>query len=97
MAILAMIMANSPLSHLYGAFLDMPLEVRVGSLEVAKPLILWINDGLMAIFFFLVGLELKREVISGHLSKPSNLILPAQCSSLDMIKDGGVLLLTTYS
>lgn len=76
MAILAMIMANSPLSHLYGAFLDMPLEVRVGSLEVAKPLILWINDGLMAIFFFLVGLELKREVISGHLSKPSNLILP---------------------
>lgn len=76
MAILAMIMANSPLSQLYGAFLDMPLEVRIGSLEVAKPLLLWINDGLMAIFFFLVGLELKREVISGHLSKPSNLVLP---------------------
>ena len=76
MAILAMIMANSPIASGYQWFLDIPVEVQIGSLEVAKPLLLWINDGLMALFFFLVGLELKREVLYGHLSQKSNLTLP---------------------
>jgi NhaA family Na+:H+ antiporter len=76
-AALAMMAANSPASTLYGHFLDTPVEVRVGSLEVAKPLFLWVNDGLMAIFFFLIGLELKRELLEGELSKPANVLLPA--------------------
>jgi NhaA family Na+:H+ antiporter len=76
-AMLAMLAANSPASTLYGYFLDTPVEVRIGNLEIAKPLFLWVNDGLMAIFFFLVGLELKREVLEGELSTPAKVLLPA--------------------
>ena len=76
-AALAMLVANSPLSGYYDLLLEVPVEVRVGALQIAKPLILWVNDGLMAIFFFLVGLELKREVIEGELSRPANVLLPA--------------------
>jgi NhaA family Na+:H+ antiporter len=76
-AVLAMIAANSPFAWLYNYFLDTPVEVRVGSLQIAKPLLLWVNDGLMAVFFFLVGLELKREFLEGELSRPANVLLPA--------------------
>jgi NhaA family Na+:H+ antiporter len=76
-AVLAMIAANSPAAGLYAYLLDTPVEVRVGALEIAKPLFLWVNDGLMAIFFFLVGLELKRELVEGELSRPANVLLPA--------------------
>jgi len=76
-AVLAMLIANSPLRQFYDSLLQIPLEVRAGSLEIAKPLLLWVNDGLMAIFFFLIGLELKREVLEGELSKPSQIVMPA--------------------
>lgn len=75
-AALALLIANSPISHWYDALLEIPAEVRVGPLEVAKPLLLWINDGLMAIFFLLVGLEVKREIREGELSEPSRVVLP---------------------
>ena len=75
-ATLAIILANTPLNSIYSSFLGTPVEVRVGALEIAKPLLLWINDGLMAIFFFLVGLELKRELTEGELSDKRNIILP---------------------
>ena len=76
-AVLAMLAANSPAAGLYSYFLDTPVEVRVGALQIAKPLFLWVNDGLMAVFFFLVGLELKREFLEGELSRPANVLLPA--------------------
>ncbi|PUD97896.1 MAG: Na+/H+ antiporter NhaA [Candidatus Sedimenticola endophacoides] len=76
-ALLAMLLANSPLAGFYGLLIEMPVEVRVGPLELGKPLLLWINDGLMAIFFFLVGLELKREILDGELADPANVVLPA--------------------
>lgn len=76
-AIVAMILANSSLSVHYTLLLEMPVEVRVGPLQIAKPLLLWVNDGLMAVFFFLVGLELKREFLEGELSDKRKIIFPA--------------------
>jgi NhaA family Na+:H+ antiporter len=76
-ALLALAVANSPLAYYYDAFLDTPVEVRAGALLIAKPLLLWINDGLMALFFLVVGLEIKREVLEGELSDARQVLLPA--------------------
>ncbi len=74
--IIALILENSPLSGAYNSFLHTHVEIRFGELQIAKPLLLWVNDGLMAIFFFLIGLEVKREVLEGHLSSIKEIALP---------------------
>lgn len=74
---LAMLVANSPVASLYVHTLALPFEIRAGSFGIAKPLLLWVNDGLMAVFFLLIGLELKREVLDGHLSNIRSATLPA--------------------
>jgi Na+:H+ antiporter, NhaA family len=84
-AVAALIINNSPLDWLYDRLLDTPVAVRVGALALDKPLLLWINDGLMAVFFFLVGLEIKRELLEGELSTFGTAALPAVAAIGGMI------------
>lgn len=79
-AALAMICANSVLSPAYHSFLSVTGQVRLGDLNVEKPLLLWVNDGLMALFFLAIGLEIKKEFLHGHLSDPRQVILPGLCA-----------------
>ena len=74
-ALAALVWANSPVAASYFRLWQVQVSVDVGGFAIAKPLLLWINDGLMAIFFFLVGLEIKREVTVGELSEPQNAAL----------------------
>ncbi len=73
----AIALANSPLEHLYYRFFHLDLTVTLGDVGISKPLQLWINDGLMAVFFFLVGLEVKRELLEGELRSRDQIVLPA--------------------
>lgn len=73
----AMLMANTSLESFYDSLTSIPVVVSFGSLVIAKPLLLWINDGLMAVFFFMIGLEVKREVIEGSLRDPKAIAVPA--------------------
>ena len=75
-AVLALIVDNSPLSTLYGALLDTPVALRIGAFSLDKTLLAFINDGLMAVFFLLIGLEIKREIISGELATREQALLP---------------------
>ena len=89
-AAFAMIMINSPMQWLYDALLATPGKVALGALKLEKPALLWINDGLMAVFFLLVGLEVKREVLEGELSRPEQIVLPGLGAVGGMLVPAGI-------
>ncbi len=76
-AVLALIAKNSPLASVYDKFITLHFSIKVGAFELTKSLLIWINEGFMTIFFFLIGLELKREIIGGELSSPKKILFPA--------------------
>jgi len=76
-ALVALVMANTPLQGLYHAFLNIPVTLRFSELLIDKPLLLWINDGLMAVFFLMIGLEVKRELREGALASREQALFPA--------------------
>ena len=84
-AVAALVVANSALSGTYESVLGSYLAVTLDGEGLKKPLILWINDGLMAIFFFLIGLELKREMMEGKLKNPADVVLPGMAAVGGMI------------
>ncbi len=97
-ACVAMVMANhQALRPWYDAFLQVPGVLRLGALAIEKPLLLWINDGLMAIFFLLVGLELKREFIAGELSSRDRILMPAIAAAGGMAMPALVFLAVNHS
>ena len=76
-ALMAIVLANTALSENYFHFLDTPVSVQFGAFSIAKPLLMWVNDGFMAVFFVLVGMEVKREMLEGSLSSYQQAIFPA--------------------
>ncbi|GIW08091.1 MAG: Na(+)/H(+) antiporter NhaA [Dehalococcoidia bacterium] len=84
--------ANSPWSAGYLALWATPVAISVGGFAIDKPLVLWVNDGLMAIFFFLVGLEIKRELLYGELSSPRAAALPIAAALGGMVTPAGIYL-----
>lgn len=84
-ALAALIVANSALAPLYDSWLNAKLSITLNGEGLSKPLILWINDGLMAIFFFLIGLELKREMMEGKLKNPRDVLLPGAAAVGGMV------------
>ena len=91
-ALLALIVANSGLAGAYDAVLNTKLSILIGDTGLSKPLLLWINDGLMAIFFFLIGLELKKEMVEGKLRNPRDVVLPGVAALGGMVAPALVFL-----
>src|SRR6187402_1413401 len=83
--LLALLAANTPLQFFYNQLLATPVSVAIGNFSIAKPLLLWINDGLMALFFLMIGLELKREILIGQLNQTSKIMLPAFAATGGML------------
>jgi len=89
----ALVLSNTAMSSLYTSFLHIPVEIRVGALHLDKSLYHWVNDGLMAIFFLLIGLEVKREILEGHLSTLGQIALPGMAAVGGMVVPAGIYLI----
>ena len=94
---LALVLANTDLSGLYAQVLHLKFTISLGETGLSKPLILWINDGLMAVFFLLVGLELKHEIREGRLKTPSNVVLPGVAALGGMLVPALIYLAFTWA
>lgn len=97
MALFAIIFVNSPYAHVYHSLLQMPLAIHLGGFSLAEPLLFWVNEGLMTIFFLLVGLELKREFVEGELSGSSKIVLPGVAALGGMIIPALFYVLINYN
>ena len=95
--ILALLLSNTFMSPLYESFLHIPVEIKIGSLHLDKSLYHWVNDGLMAIFFLLIGLEVKREILEGHLSSLSQIALPGFAAFGGMVVPAGIYLIFNHN
>jgi len=94
--ILALILSNTLFADAYKNFLAIPVVISIHEFTIAKPLLLWVNDGLMAIFFFMVGMEIKREVLEGSLNHISKIALPAFAAVGGMIVPAAVYMLFNW-
>jgi len=84
-ALVALAWANSPWAAGYTSLWQTRVSIGAGAFQLAKPLVLWVNDGLMAVFFFVVGLEIKREVLVGELASPRQAVLPVAAAAGGMV------------
>ncbi len=89
---LALLFSNTFMAPLYQAFLHIPVEIRIGDLHLDKSLYHWVNDGLMAVFFLLIGLEVKREILEGHLSSLNQIALPGIAAVGGMVVPAAIYL-----
>lgn len=94
--IMAMLLSNTPYTYVYKEFLQIPVVISIADFVIAKPLLLWVNDGLMAVFFFMVGMEIKREVLEGSLNHVSKITLPAFAAVGGMLVPAGVYMLFNW-
>ncbi|WP_411705367.1 Na+/H+ antiporter NhaA [Edaphovirga cremea] len=92
-AIIALFMANTSLNGFYHSILDLPVSLKIAALDISKPLLLWINDGFMALFFLIVGLEVKRELLDGSLAGREKAVFPAVAALGGMIAPALIFLL----
>lgn len=93
----ALILTNSPFADSYQSFLTTPLEFQIGNLYFAKPLLFWINEGLMTVFFLIVGLELKREFFASELADVSRFVLPGIAALGGMIVPACIFSLINFN
>ena len=96
-AILAVIIVNSPLESFYYQLKTLPLPINIGEINLNKTTEHWVNDGLMAIFFFLIGLELKREIMEGELSSFSKMLVPGIAAVGGMVLPAVVYIYINYN
>jgi NhaA family Na+:H+ antiporter len=89
----ALVLANGPLAAGFHALWQAPVGITMGDFSLHKPLLLWVNDGLMTLFFFVVGLEIKREIVAGELSDARKAVLPVVAAAGGMVVPAGLYLL----